>query len=273
MKKFFAIVSILFLFSCNNNDDNDSVQEQKCYITKFNKANIINGQQFYTSEYVYDGNLIIKKLDYNIVDNTPSGQTSPTYTLQLKSTTEIQYNVVKQPIKIIEGVDYNNIQTIDYLQYDSQGRLSEKNRVSTYLVDNTSSTKNFKYTYDSSNRITLIAEKTTDSWGDVYGENTKTLSYDANGNLKEIEQINAGNSAFKMVTKYDNYDTYKNPYANVNVPFEDIFFLRLSKNNYRKYSKTTYMNGSPTTPYETYEISGYEYNENGYPKFAEYRCQ
>ncbi len=55
MKNFFAIVSILFLFSCNN-DDNDTLPEQTCLITKFNKANIINGQQFYTSEYVYDGN-------------------------------------------------------------------------------------------------------------------------------------------------------------------------------------------------------------------------
>lgn len=271
MKKIFVIPFVLLLSSCSS-DDNDTLPEQTCLITKFNKANIINGQQFYTSEYVYDGNLIIKKLDYNIVDNTPSGQTYPTYTLQLKATTEIQYNALKQPVKIIEGVDYNNMQNIDYLQYDNQGRLSEKNRVSTYLTDNTSSTKNFKYTYSSTNKIVLIAEKITNSWGDVYGENTKTLSYDTNGNLKEIEQINAGNSALKVVTKYDNYDTYKNPYTNVNVPFEDIFFLRLSKNNHRKYSKTTYMNGYPTPPYETYEISGYEYNEHGYPKFAEYKC-
>ncbi|WP_294203336.1 hypothetical protein [uncultured Chryseobacterium sp.] len=118
----------------------------------------------------------------------------------------------------------------------------------------------------------MIQEKTTDSFGDVYGEATKTLTYDSDGNLRLIEQIAASNPNYKVEIKYDNYDSYKNPYANVNVPFEDAFFLRLSKNNYRKYSKITYSNSYPTGTYETSEISGYEYNENGYPKFAEYQC-
>lgn len=274
MKKLFAIVSLLFLFSCNN--DNDSVQEQKCYMTKFNKVNIsLTGQQLYTSEYVYDGNKIIKKLDYSLVDNSAPGQFPPTYAPQLKSTINIEYNPLGQPIKIIEPVDYYNNQYIEYISYDNQGKLSEKNRVLSNYNDGSSYTKNFKYAY-SGDKIILITEKSTNSWGDVYDENTKTLTYDADGNLRVIEQINASTPTAKTVTKYDNYDTSKNPYANVNVPFEDIFFLRLSKNNHRKYLKTVvYTNNSPTNPtapYESYEISGYEYNENGYPRFAEYKC-
>lgn len=277
MKKFFAVVSILFLFSCSNSDDDDSTGEQKCYITKFNKVNIkLNGQEFYTSEYLYNGNQIIKKLEYKLVDNSTSGQQYPTYEQQLDRTTEVQYNSLNQPVKIIEPLTYSNIQTTDYLFYDSLGRLSEKNRINTYIPDNTSSTQNFKYSYNSNNKITVITEKTTDSWGDIYNENIKMLTYDTDGNLRVVEQTNTNSSIYKVVTKYDNYDSHKNPFANVNVPFEDIFFLRLSKNNYRKYFKTVvYSTSSPTNPpapYENSEISGYEYNESGYPRFAEYKC-
>lgn len=276
MKKFFAIVSILFLFSCNNNDD-DPVQEQKCYMTKFNKVTIaLAGQQLYTSEYVYDGNnKIVKKLDYSLVQNNTSGP--PTYEPQLKSTINVEYNSLGQPIRIIQPITSANTQTIDYLFYDNQGKLSEKNIVTEDHTDDSNYTKNLKYYYDSNSRIISITEKSTTSWGDIYGENTKTLSYDTTGNLRVIEQVNTNSPGVaKIVTTYDNYDTYKNPYANVNVPFEDIFFLRLSKNNYRKYLRTVvYTNNSPTNPpaaYESYEISGYEYNENGYPRFAEYKC-
>lgn len=273
IKFLFAIFSILFLFSCK--DDDDTTQEAKCYITKFNKVTIaVTGQQLYSSEYVYNDNRIIKKLNYSLVQNNNSGV--PTYEPQLSTTINIEYNSINQPIKIIEPVDYNNNQYIEYLSYDNNGRLSEKNRVLNNYNDGSSYTKNFKYNYDSSNKIILISEKSTTSWGDVYGENTKVLTYDSNENLRMIEQTTTDLPTVKIVTKYDNYDTYKNPYANINVPFEDIFFLRLSKNNYRKYSKTTiYTNNSPNNPapsYEISEISGYEYNEHGYPKFAEYKC-
>lgn len=271
MKIFFAIISLIFMFSCTNDDQ--SVQQHQCYITKFNKTNIKNSaQQFYLSEYVYDGNRITKKLDYKLIDNSSPSQPNSNYVLQLDKTTEVQYNTLFQPIKIIEPINTSNIQSVDYLIYDSQGRLSEKNRVSTNFTDGSSDTRNFKYSYNSNNKIILIQEKTTDSFGDVYGEATKTLTYDSDGNLRLIEQIAASNPNYKVEIKYDNYDSYKNPYANVNVPFEDAFFLRLSKNNYRKYSKITYSNSYPTGTYETSEISGYEYNENGYPKFAEYQC-
>lgn len=271
MKNFLAIISLLFIFSCTNDDQ--TTQEQKCYITKFNKTTIKHtGQQFYLSEYVYDGNRIIKKLDYKLIDNSAPGQQYLTYAPQLDKTTEVQYNTLSQPVKIIEPVDLYNIQYTEYLVYDNQGRLSEKNGISTNITDGSSYTKNFRYFYNSSNKIISITEKTTSSWGDVYDENTKVLTYDTDGNLKMIEQVAAANPNYKIQIKYDNYDTYKNPYANVNVPFKDIFFLRLSKNNYRKYSNITYLNGYPTSTYETNEISGYEYNENGYPRFAEYQC-
>ena len=195
---------------------------------------------------------------------------------QLDKTIEVQYNVLTQPVKIIEPTDFSNSQYIEYLVYDNQKRLSEKNRVLNNYNDGNSYTKNFKYFYNSSNRIIFIAEKSTNSWGDVYDEGTKTLTYDSDGNLRVIEQANSNLPGYKVVTKYDNYDSYKNPYANVNVPFEDIFFLRLSKNNYRKYFKTviysTNSPNNPPAPYEISEISDYEYNENGYPRFAEYKC-
>lgn len=271
MKKFFAVISMLFLLSCSQ--DENAVQEQKCYITKFNQTTIKNtGQQFYLSEYVYDGNRIIKKLDYHLIDNTASGQQSSTYITQLYKTTEVQYNTLSQPVKIIEPAYLSDIQSTENLIYDNQGRLSEKNRVLTNVSDGSIFTVNLKYFYDSGNRIISITEKSIDSWGDIYGENTKTLTYDTDGNLRLIEQTNPSNPNYKTEIRYDNYDTHKNPYAHVNVPFEDIFFLRLSKNNHRKYSKFTYLNGYPTGTSETSEISGYQYNENGYPRFAEYLC-
>lgn len=271
MKKFLAIILIFFLLACNHDDS--SSQEQNCYITKFNQTTIKStGQQFYLSEYVYDGNRIIKKLDYHLIDSTAPGQQPSTYTTQLYKTTEVQYNTLSQPVKIIEPAYLSDIQSTENLIYDNQGRLSEKNRVLTNITDGSISTVNLRYFYDSANRIISIAEKSIDSLGDISGENTKTLTYDTDGNLRMIEQMAASNPNYKIQIKYDNYDTYKNPYANVNVPFEDVFFLRLSKNNHRKYSKFSYLNGYPTGTHETSEISGYQYNENGYPRFAEYQC-
>jgi hypothetical protein len=271
MKKFFAIVLIFFLLACNQ-DDNLS-QEQKCYITKFNQTTIKStGQQFYLSEYIYDGNRIIKKLDYHLIDNTAPGQQTSTYTTQLYRTTEVQYNTLSQPVKIIEPAYLSDTQSTENLIYDNQGRLSEKNRVLTNITDGSIANVNLKYFYDSGNRIISITEKSVNSLGDIYGESTKMLTYDTEGNLRLIVQTYPSNSNYKTEIRYDNYDAQKNPYANVNVPFEDIFFLRLSKNNHRKYSKFTYLNGYPTGTFETSEISGYQYNEKGYPRFAEYQC-
>lgn len=274
MKKILLLILPLFLLCCKNNDDEiDGEKTQKCLITNFNKSTItLVGQTFYTSEFIYDGDKIIKRIDYNIIDKSTPGQIPQTFGLEVKQTITVEYNSLQQAIKIIQPINIYNTQTIDNLSYDNLGRLSQKNRITTNFNDNSSATIQSKYNYNSVNKIILIEEKTTNIYGDIYNENTQSLTYDVDENLRVIEKKTLNNPNIITIIKYDNYDTHHNPYYNINVPFDDTFIIGLSKHNHKKYSLQTYLNGAPVSPYESNEISSYEYNTNGYPNIALYKC-
>lgn len=276
MKKIILFSSILLIFSCKNKNDEEIINEKTshCVVTNYNKTTInLTSQTFYTSEFEYDGDKIVKQKQYSIIDQTPPNQTNLTYGLQIKKTRLVEYNNQNLPIKITESIDENNKQNISYLLYDANGRLSEINRNTISLSDNYSFTVNSKFSYNNSNKISTIEEKSIDMYNYIYDKNIQTLTYDSEGNLRIIEKKNTENPSFVVLTKYDNYDSNPNPYNAIKVPFEDIFYLTLSKNNYRKYSKQTFVNGNPTADHESSDISGYTYNQHGYPEFALYKCQ
>lgn len=270
MKKYaFYSVLLLFIFIVSCRDSNEGVENKStCYITKFNKTIFpnLNNQMFYLSEFQYNENRIIKKMDYTVV------QSGTQYILQEFSTIDVVYDSKNQPVKIIEPIGDNNTQYIDELTYDSSGKLIVKDRIFKQLSLNTSSHSVFSYTYNSQNKVIAIEGKLYDRLGNLAATQIENLEYE-NGNLVKVEKkwTSKTQDFYQItITTYENYDDKPNPYSYINVPFQYLEYSRYSKNNYRKMTKNvTVSDGSFSSSTETYT---YTYNENGYLNYFEYKC-
>jgi len=270
MKKYICLfIALITLSACGNTTDEGEATE-KCLITKFNPATIqVTGQSLFTSEFDYDSsNNLIRKLDYNIVQ---SGNAN-IYTTELKSTTQVDYSNGK-PSKIVGQPDFANFQIVEYLSYNNE-RLVKKEIVNTNLTDNLSSKKTFEYNYNAADRINSVTIKNYDSINNLDLTGNTAATYDANGNVLSVitTTVSASNPNYetKTVIEYSDYDTYKNPFYNLQVPFEEQFFIRFSPNNYRKYSRKYFVNNQLIN-FENKTFT-YNYNDKNYPKIAEFKC-
>jgi len=271
MKRSFYLFLILFsIYSCDNSSNDEIETEKKCFITKFNPVVVpLYGQELFTSEFIYNSqNDIIKKLDFDIIQ----GNVSEPLTTQIKSTTEIIYSTSNLPIKIVEQPNIYNIQLTEYLSY-TNGKLVAKDRVTTNIADNLSSKWKYEYSY-TDNKITSVIGKHYDSNNILDLNEITTVVYGANDNVLSVTKVSSSvsvpNYISKTITEYGDYDSYKNPFKDLQVPFEDYIFIRYSQNNYTKYSKRHFVNDIPQS-YETKTFT-YTYNEKNYPKTAEFRC-
>jgi len=270
MKKYIYLFIIFITFSACSDTTDEGELIEKCLVTKFNPVTIqLTGQSLFTSEFVYNSsNDLVKKLDFNMVQSGNSN----TYNTELKSTTQIEY-INGKPSKIVGQPDFANFQTIEYLSYNN-GRLAKKEIINTNLTDNLSSKKTFEYSYNSADRINSVVIKNYDSMNNLDLNGNTAVSYDANGNVLSVitTTLSGTNNNYetKTVIEYSDYDSYKNPFYNLQVPFEDQFFIRFSPNNYRKYSRKYFVN-SQLINFENKTFS-YNYNEKNYPKIAEFKC-
>lgn len=271
-KKFYYLFFLLSAITCQTSDESiEEATEKKCYITKFDKKTIsFTGQQIYNSELLYNGDKIVAWQDLSWV--LTGNQSSSVYEPQIKSVITVEYSNNNLPVKIIEPKDLYGYQYIEYLAFDSFGRISGKERVLT--IDNNYESKNVsKYLYDNENKIISVEKKHFDYQNVIDNIQYETWDYE-NSNLIKRTITNTYNPNYNVSTviTYGNYDTQKNPYANVNVPFEQLLPLKFSKNNYRSYSYKNYVNGSLQS-YSSEDISDLNYNENGYPtNKADYNC-
>ena len=270
------LLLLFFLFSCNTSTDEVLQNEKKCYITKFNPVIIkVTGQELFTSEYIYDSNNnIIKKLDFSIVESGSSPGNPlpiPIYTTELKTTTTIIFNSNNLPFQIIQEPDLYNNQITENLSYIN-GRLNSKEIITKNLNYNLSSKMKYDYSYDSNNKITSVTGKHYDAFDTLDLTENQIIIYYLNGNLSSVTKstINGNNYTTKTILEYSNYDTFKNPFKDIQVPFEDYIFIRFSKNNYTKYSKKYYVNDILQSQ-ETKSFT-YNYNENNYPIIAAFKC-
>lgn len=271
MKRSFYLFLILFSIYCCDNSSNEEIEtEKKCFITKFNPVVVpLYGQELFTSEFIYNSqNDIIKKLDFDIIQ----GNVSEPLITHIKSTTEIIYSTSNLPIKIVEQPNIYNSQLIEYLSY-TNGKLVAKDRVTTNIADNLSSKWKYEYSY-TDNKITSVIGKHYDSNNILDLNEITTVVYGANDNVQSVTKVSNSvsvpNYISKTITEYGDYDSYKNPFKDLKVPFEDYIFIRYSQNNYTKYSRRHFVNDIPQS-YETKTFT-YTYNEKNYPKIAEFRC-
>ena len=104
----------------------------------------------------------------------------------------------------------------------------------------------------------------------------KHYTYDISGNLIQTILIEDHSSAALKtnITNYSNYDSHKNPFRSIKVPFIEIRDVRYSMNNH-KYTEWLegYGDETPTVISWLDHYGAYEYNEFDYPTFAIYDCE
>lgn len=245
------IVSLLLLFliivSCNS-DSNYPTEQKKCLITKYGKIITTEGHYF-LNEFVYQNDRIIQNIKKNGFNNQINIE-------------EVEYTN-NLPSKII--INEKNFYSITY----SNNILKEI--VKSTIFDNGYIMKYiYKFTFEN-NKPKKIESYYLDA---PNVENTITIFEYSNNNVsKVIETLTYENedNVHKEITLYSDFDTNKNPFNNVNVPFLDLLPAIYSANNPRKIQRFEYFNNEQTSVSEVY--SNIEYDLNGLPNFAEYKCE
>lgn len=265
---------LFFQVSCSKPDEvtkeEENPKEVQCYLLKYGISVVdTDGNKAYPMEFEYEGDRIIKRLHYFLF---PSGFNGGSQKV-LSKTEHIHYNNQGLPVKISEN-NNTSMEIVEEIFYNGLNRMIRKQKTTITLSTKAKVVHDTYYTYDNLDRINSY---TTNVHNFFTGETrvfNSTVTYDQDGNLSEItEDVMINQYAYRKVTTYSNYDSYKNALANINVPFDDYLLTRYSKNNCRKVVSVVYDNGQPTGTGSQSTISYGLYNEYGYPMIGEYRCE
>jgi hypothetical protein len=254
------ILSLSLLTNCSS-DENRETKESECKILRYNKITT----DVYEVQLIYLSSLLIKREHYG---NTASESTGTVIYGKL-SEDSIVYNSNNTVAKIV----YQKNKHYDLFFYQENSKVPYM-RENIKVSDNNYTTKwieNIKY--DSENRIIQTVGDYENEETEVY-KITTNYTYDSNGNLSQVSEINNpldGNKTEKTIN-FSNFDSNKNPFRNINIPFVDYRNRAYSKNNYRAYISKSIYKGNISTDF-FWETSSYQYNEFGYPLFAEYECR
>jgi hypothetical protein len=254
-----TILTLFILTNCSS-DENRETKESECKILRYNKITT----DLYEVQLIYLNSLLVKREHYG---NTASGSSGNVIYGKLS-----EDSIVYNPNNTVAKIVYKKNNHYDLFFYEENSTVPYK-RENIKVSDNGYTTKwieNIKY--DSKNRILQTIGDYEDDETEVY-KITTNYTYDSNHNLLQVSEINNpldGNKIEKIIN-FSNFDSNKNPFLNINVPFVDYRNRAYSKNNYRKYiSKSIYKENISTDFF--WETSSYQYNEFGYPLFAEYEC-
>lgn len=250
----------LFLFANCSSDENTETKESTCKILKYDRLAL----NIYQTEFVYENGRMIKRQNYGNTLPVTTGQTL----LGLISEDDILYNQNNNVEKII----YKKDKHYDVFFYEGNSKLPYK-RENIKISDDGNYTAKWveNIQYDSQNRII----KTIGGYDDETENRkiTNMYTYDSNGNLSQTSERKtlSDGTTIENIIEFYNYDSNKNPFKNITVPFVDCRTKNYSKNNYRGFIHKSIQEGNTTIGYH-WEISSYQYNEFGYPLFAEYEC-
>ncbi|MES2409827.1 MAG: hypothetical protein V4535_00135 [Bacteroidota bacterium] len=273
MKRLLPFLLIFsFLLSCTNEDD-PVTETFPCKIMKCGKSTFQSGIgtdpiDYYTTEFVYQNDRIIKRLNYNGY-------------AQLATTDSIAYNSMGH----VSGIYYHIHQDDIYGETKTELFSYHPNTDKPYRRE----TRLFLHPwnelrrsiediqYDASGRIlkTIDSKIFADDLPDFYNITTTDYTYDLSGNLEKFVETVAQNVETTRTTTYlfSNFDTGKNPFRTLKVPFANFRHLMYSLNNRRAYEITEQYEGMPNPSFHSITTLGnFDYNEYGYPLIAEYQC-
>ncbi len=250
----------LFLFANCSSENNPEKKESACKILKYNKL----APNIYQAEFVYQNERLIKRQNFG---NTASASVGHTIYGKLS-----EDSIVYNSNNTVEKIIYTKDKRYDIFFYEGNSKLPYR-RENIRISDNGYTARWIEnIQYDSQNRIIQTIGDYDDEETEIYKITTK-YSYDSKGNLSQISETNnpLDGNIVEKITSFYNYDSNKNPFKNINVPFTDYRSKSYSENNYRTLISKSIYKGNTTIEY-TWEISSYQYNEFGYPLFAEYEC-
>ncbi|MBA9077447.1 hypothetical protein [Rufibacter quisquiliarum] len=126
-----------------------------------------------------------------------------------------------------------------------------------------------RYFYSGKGQLDSLTQYVVFSSGNYRKENTKKFTFDAQGNLSEIETRNYRSNG-KIASIYTNifgdYDTTPNPLRQLYM-FDDTFYRSLSKNNFRSH-QTKLLDVDDNTTYLSHKNTWQlKYDERGIPLF------
>lgn len=253
-----------FIFGCTNDTDNPPQPEVfHCKLLKYGKLATYNNEVQYQNGFLYQNDVMTKRLNYG---NTLSSSTGM-YLFGIQSKDSIVYNSRGNTEKI-----FYRSNRYDVFYYE--GNSKNPNRREGITVGQNGYIDKWieNITYDTSDRISKTEGYYPDFPGELKIKNN--YIYDSTGNLNQTieEKVDINNNIKKTIVTYSNFDTAKNPFKNIDVPFIEYRHLKYSQNNYRKFESITTFNGKLDN-FNNWEISAYSYNEYDYPLFGEYECQ
>lgn len=199
------------------------------------------------NEFIYENEKIIQNIKKNISN------------IVIK-TEKIEY-VNGLPSKII--INSNEYNSIIY------ANNTIKEIINTKIFDNGYEEKYiYKFTFEG-NKIKRIESYYID---DPNSENTiQIFEYISNNISKVIKKSTIDNVITEEITTYSDYDNQINTFSKVKVPLLELIPQIYSSNNYRKIEWVRYINGVQSgTSESTFKL---EYDINGLPNYAEYKCQ
>jgi len=262
-KLLFSFFLGLIISSCSHDDDVNQIElaEINCQVLKYQQLIILDSILYRTS-LVYEGNKVMQRLNYGNILSGSTGQTR----WGLSSFDNIFYNSENKVSKIEYAA--NRFDLFYYTDGNPNPFKREYIRISD---DGYVSKWSENITYDESGRISNTFFYADDPNYPYVEETTINYIYNSDSNLAKIIEVyrTSGNTTTTTVD-YSEYDSHKNPFKNINVPFIENRPVQFSRNNYKKkHTKTIYTDG------ETYSSDfeyGFSYNEYDYPLIAEYNC-
>lgn len=243
MKKLFLLFVLgLTIFSCNR-DDEQTQEKEYPLVTKIN-IDFLSGYSpspdyFY---FEYDNqNRLIRRNGGFLQQSQATGYhgfftdkiyTSLVYTDNLITIEDFSSDPQFIPLK-----------NSKYITLNSKNQIEIK-EIPDFINANLNKKQVFKY---SNNRLTEILTTFPNmphypSPDDFILTYLEKFYYDSRGNLKKTEYIaqeNGKNTEGKIIRTFENYDNSLNPFKRLYL-LDNYFYFSLSKNNYRKYTETTY---------------------------------
>jgi len=262
--RFLSFFLFILLLGCSDDDTNPNIS---CKIIKYDKIDfydIETGET--TSDYLnylfYEGEKLSVREKYGWISDPGTGLSH----FGLEFTNKVSYDDQNRINKVEY---YANNQTYpakyDLFIYEgNSSKPSQRNR-----VENGYTWKEF-IQYDSQGRIL----NTITYWEDDEFPSESTSFIYENGNLKRYTSSKHsyidGEISEQWIYEYFNYDDKKNPNKLLDFPFVEDRVKQYSENNFRKYTYWQEIPGDGSIG--QWEISGYEYDENGYAKTVEFAC-
>lgn len=227
----------------------------------------------YAVHFEYQNNRIIKRHNYGYVG----------FSLQIWApigTDSICYDTFGRVTKIYYDITHMNTDRYVHDEFEYNGLSSQpflRKKYALWVETNTVDVSEESITYDLLGRITHTEENriAPADLPEFYHIIEYDYTYNAAGNLAtSVKREQQSYMTTTIITqKFSNYDSHKNPYRGLKVPFIDSRFLAYSPNNYRTIESYEDYEGNEGAP--NYSVTHYgptEYNEHDYPLFAIYEC-